>query len=181
MDGSRIDPGFASKLRVQKYASLRRIDGVALHDLRRFVDDAGSFLEVARVEGGRLRTPERLALRQINYAVLAPGTIKAFHLHERQSEHWFVPPESCLLMGLLDVRAGSPTLEVSMRFVLGDGQAQLLFIPAGVAHGVANLSGRPAPMLYLVDQEFDPDPASCDEKRLPWDTLGASFWERERG
>jgi dTDP-4-dehydrorhamnose 3,5-epimerase len=176
-----IDPEFAPRLTVQSYQARPRIEGVTFHDLKRFVDDGGSFLEMARLSAGEMKARPGPEIRQINYAVLEPGTIKAFHLHFRQSEFWFVPPESRLLMGLVDVRRGSPTCRVSMRFVLGEGQPRLLFIPAGVAHGAANLTDRLAQVFYLTDQEFDPDPSRCDERRLPWDVMGASFWEREKG
>lgn len=176
-----IDPEFASKMQVQSYEPKPRIDGVQFVDLKRFVDDGGSFLEIARLMDGALKDGPEIDIRQINYAVVEPRTIKAFHLHLRQSELWFVPPESRLLMGLLDVRQGSPTHRLAMRFVLGGGQTRLVTIPAGVAHGVSNLSDSPASIIYLTNQEFNPHPERCDEKRLPWDLLGEAFWEPERG
>ena len=33
-----------------------------------------------------------------------PGVIKAFHLHRRQTDVWFVPPGDKMLLVLLDVR-----------------------------------------------------------------------------
>lgn len=177
----QIDPELASRVSLQKYGAERRIHGVEFHELSRFVDDAGSLQELARLDAGAFRGRPGFQLRQINHALLEPGSIKAFHLHLRQSELWFAPPDTRLLVGLLDVRADSPTTRQSMRFVMGDGASRLLFIPAGVAHGVANLSARAGSLVYFTDQEFTPDPARCDEQRLAWDTLGASFWERERG
>jgi len=176
-----LDPEFASRLRTQRYAPGARIEGVEFLPLERFVDDGGSFLELARLSSGRLAAVPGFEVRQISCSVLQPGTLKAFHVHLRQVELWFVPPEARLLVGLVDSRRGSSTPRASMRFVLGDGQARLLYIPAGVAHGVANPSGAPAPLLYFADRQFDPHPARCDEKRLPWDLLGADFWERGRG
>lgn len=176
-----LDPELAARLCTQSYAPGARIEGVEFHPLERFVDDGGSFLELARLNSGHLAAAPGFEVRQISCSVLLPGTLKAFHLHLRQAELWFVPPEARLLVGLVDSRGGSPTARVSMRFVLGDGQARLLYIPAGVAHGVANQSGAPAPLFYFADRQFDPHPARCDEKRLPWDLLGADFWERSRG
>lgn len=176
-----LDPEYQSRLTLQDYAPQPRIAGVELQDLRRHVDDAGAFLELGRLQSGTLRNRSGFQVRQLNYTVLQPGTIKAFHLHLSQAEIWFVPPDSRLLAGLLDVRRGSPTVRTVMRLVLGDGHSRLLHIPAGVAHGVSNPGSGPAAMFYFADQEFDPDPGRCDERRLPWDTLGAAFWEPERG
>jgi dTDP-4-dehydrorhamnose 3,5-epimerase len=116
-------------------------------------------------------------VKQVNYSVLQPGTIKAWHLHKHQEDAWFVPPSGRLLVGLLDARQGQGG--ASMRFVLGDGKAQLLLIPRGVAHGVANPFQAPQPMLYLVNQQFSAE--RPDEHRLPWDLLGKDFWAIQPG
>ena len=179
-DPLSFDPELAPRVQPQSYAERPVIDGVVLRPLERFVDDGGSFLEIIRLEAAAVQGNQDFVVHQINYSVLEPGTIKAFHLHEHQSEFWFVPPESRLLVGLLDARGRSSTPRTTMRLVLGDGQARMLFIPRGVAHGVANLWTAPAPMFYLTDRHFTPEPDRCDELRLPWDTLGAAFWERER-
>lgn len=176
-----LDPEFESRLSTQSYGAGESIVGVEIHDLRRFVEAGGSFVELGRLEAGALRARPGFRLRQINHVLMEPGTIKAFHLHLRQSEIWFATPDSRLLVGLLDARHDSASRRASMRLVLGDGQSRLLYIPAGVAHGVRALGSRPASLIYLTDREFDPDPARCDEKRLPWDLLGAEFWEPERG
>lgn len=175
-----IDPELARRLRTQSYEPGPGIEGVAFHDLSRCVDDSGALIEIARLTAGATRLRPGFEVRQVNYSALEPGVIKAFHLHLRQSELWFVPPDAEALVGLVDARRGSPTRRASMRFVLGAGQTRLLFIPAGVAHGIANPGLRPCPLLYLADREFSPEPERCDELRLPWDLLGAEFWERRR-
>ena len=54
-------------------------------------------------------------------------------------------------------------------------------IPPGVAHGVRNLAATRGRIIYFVDTHFSPDPAQCDEGRLPWDHVGAEIWEPVRG
>lgn len=180
---SDVHPDVASLVTLQDYSPRPTIDGVVVVDLRRFVDDGGSFLELGRLTKGILEDcgVSGFDVRQVSYSVMAPGAIKAFHLHSEQTEFWFVPPESKLLVGLYDVRAGSPTAKAVMRFAMGDGQPRLLYIPAGVAHGAANLGVHPAQIIYLTDRQFSADPKTSDEKRLPWDALGADFWKMERG
>jgi dTDP-4-dehydrorhamnose 3,5-epimerase-like enzyme len=68
-----------------------------------------------------------------------------------------------------------------MRFMLGNGASRLLRIPPGVAHGARNLDVRPGRIIYFVDVRFSPEPAECDEGRLPWDFLGPEVWEMVRG
>ena len=183
LKSSDVHPDVASQVTVQDYSAQRRIAGVEIVELRRFVDEGGSFLELGRLARGVLEdSPAKdFEVRQLSYSVMDPGAVKAFHLHYEQSEFWFVPPESKLLVGLYDVRATSETAKTAMRFTAGDGQARLVYIPAGVAHGAANLGRERAQIIYFTDRTFSPDPDQCDERRLPWDILGADFWSMAKG
>jgi dTDP-4-dehydrorhamnose 3,5-epimerase len=107
--------------------------------------------------------------------------IKAFHLHVRQTDVWYVPPSDRMLLVLLDVRKGSPTEGTRMRLMLGNGSSRLVRIPPGVAHGVRNLGTEVGRIMYFVDVQFTAEPAESDEGRLPWDYLGADVWEVTRG
>jgi dTDP-4-dehydrorhamnose 3,5-epimerase len=171
---------YRAAVSTQSYASRPRIEGVQLIDLSLFSDEGGDFCEVTRfLEDGRLSHLPGYRPAQISYSLMEPGTIKAFHLHRNQDDLWFVPPGDRLLIGLLDVREGSATRDLSMRLVLGAGKARLLFVPRGVAHGVANLSPRPASVIYFVTQAFDAQ--NPDEHRLPYDLLGPDFWTIQPG
>ena len=166
---------------LQDYSPKPVIEDVRFLPLRRFVDDGGSFMELGRLNDGLLADLPGFTIKQISYSTMQPGTIKAFHLHTKQSELWFIPPHSRLLLGLYDVRRESKNQGVSMRFVMGDGQSRLLFIPKGVAHGAANLGQELGQIIYFMDQQFSPHPDDSDELRLPWDILGSDFWATERG
>lgn len=166
---------------VQQYGPATPIEGVEVVQLRRFNDDGGSMTELGRFTGGEHADLPGFEARQVNYSLVEPGAVKAFHLHRRQTDVWFVPPESKLLVVLGDVREGSPTEGNVRRLVLGDGNSRLVRIPPGVAHGCANISARPAQIIYFVDVHFDPDPARCDEGRLPWDYFGADVWDVVKG
>jgi dTDP-4-dehydrorhamnose 3,5-epimerase len=137
--------------------------------------------ELGRLSEGRLAALPDFTVRQINYSVMEPGAIKAFHLHCRQTDVWYVPPSDRMLIVLVDVRAGSSTEGGRMRFMLGNGTSRLLRIPPGVAHGVRNLGSEPGRIIYFVDVQFSPDPDLCDEGRLPWDHVGADIWSVTRG
>jgi dTDP-4-dehydrorhamnose 3,5-epimerase len=168
------------KRSVQSYDAKPKIDGVQLIDLRRFVEESGDFQELARITAdGTLQGLGGFHVRQVNHSMMHPGSVKAWHLHSKQDDVWFVPPQGELLIGLLDARKDSKTSGARMRLVLGAGRSQLLFIPRGVAHGAANLSSRDAAIVYFVNQQFDAkDP---DEHRLPWDVAGADFWTAPKG
>ena len=166
-----------SILHVQEYGDSARIDGVESVALRRFNDDGGSMLELFRFNESRPAGLEGFDPQQLNYSVVQPGAIKAFHLHRKQTDLWFVPPEDRVLLVLFDVRADSSTEGACLRLILGDGNNRFVRIPPGVAHGCRNLAATPARILYLTDLTFDPSPANCDEGRLPWDYAGADVWD----
>jgi dTDP-4-dehydrorhamnose 3,5-epimerase len=166
---------------LQSYAPRPTIDGVEIVELKRFADDGGSMTELSRLVDSVPQALKGFTVRQINYSEVEPGAIKAFHLHARQTDVWFVPPSDRLLLVLLDVRSGSRSENVSMRFMLGAGASRLVRIPPGVAHGARNLAGTTGRIIYFTDVHFSANPADCDEGRLPWDYLGADAWDMVRG
>jgi dTDP-4-dehydrorhamnose 3,5-epimerase len=166
---------------VQDYSPTAQIEGVEIIPLRRFNDDGGAMTELGRLDGGCHQQVDGFEARQVNYSVMDPGVIKAFHLHKRQTDVWYVPPSDKILLVLADVRKGSPTEGEVRRLVLGDCNSRLVRIPPGVAHGAKNLrAAQPSAIIYFVDVQFTVDD-QCDEGRLPWDHFGTDVWEVERG
>lgn len=166
---------------VQDYGPSAAIEGVEIVELKRFVDDGGSMTELGRLSAGLHAALPGFEVRQVNYSEMEPGVIKAFHLHRRQTDVWFVPPGDRMLLVLIDVRAGSRSRDVVRRVVLGDGASRLVRIPPGVAHGVRNVGVARGRIVYFVDTHFSTAPEECDEGRLPWDHAGADVWEPTRG
>jgi dTDP-4-dehydrorhamnose 3,5-epimerase len=175
-----IGQNFVKDLSVQDYSKKVPIEGVQILPLNLFVDDGGSLAEIIRLDdNGNSTILPNFKVKQSTFSQLMPGTIKAFHLHYNQEDLWFVMPTDRILVGLIDIRKESPTYQKTMRFVLGAGRAQALYIPRGVAHGLANIWQQPANMIYFVNQFFDLE--NPDEQRLPWNTLGDDFWTIKKG
>lgn len=175
---SDISDAHRRDLTTQDYSRQEWIEGVTVDELRTYSDGGGLFMEVARLTD---RTVEGSGFepRQISYSVMEPGAIKAWHLHVKQDDLWFVSPLDKLVVCLVDCRKDSPTEGINMRFTMGDGKAKVLRIPKGVAHGVANLTNQRCSLMYMTDEQFDAsDP---DEHRLPWDHFGPEFWEMPKG
>ncbi len=172
----------ARDLARQSYAPRPPIAGVTLGEVPVFRSPDGLFAEVVRLDPERqVEGVAGFRPVQWNWSLLEPGAVKAWHLHLDQEDLWIVPPDSALLVGLVDLRRRSPTASTVQRLALGGGRCHRLLIPRGVAHGVANLGTRPQAMLYAVNRFFSADPEQTDEWRLPWDRFGASFWEMGRG
>ena len=176
-----LSPAAKLAFQLQAYGPAADIDGVELVPLMRHHDDAGSVTELARLVDGQPQALAGFVMRQINYSEIEPGVIKAFHLHLRQTDVWYVPPSDRLLVVLIDVRNGSRTEGVRRRLMLGSGASRLLRIPPGVAHGARNVGTSTGRIIYFTDVHFSPDPATSDEGRLPWDHAGPDVWEVARG
>jgi dTDP-4-dehydrorhamnose 3,5-epimerase len=174
-------PDVRASLTRQSYAPPPRIVDVRLDEVPVFRSADGRFTELARLdEDGQIGGFEGFRPVQWNWSLLEPGAVKAWHLHLEQDDVWLVPPTTTVLVGLVDLRRESPTASAVQRRTLGAGRCERLFIPRGVAHGVANLSGQPQALLYAVNRAFSADPEATDEWRLPWDRFGAGFWSMER-
>lgn len=179
MDTPKISAEYEQVITVQQYGQDKKIDGVKTIPLKFFPDDGGEFTELARVENGTIKELPEFKIKQISWSRLLPGTIKAFHVHHKQGDLWYVSPFDRILVGLADLRAGSPSYNLKMRLVMGAGVARLLYIPKGVAHGAANVWDNPTNLVYFTTEEFDP--ASPDEGRLPYDLFGEDFWKITKG
>ncbi|HDP68778.1 MAG TPA: hypothetical protein ENN20_09805 [Candidatus Marinimicrobia bacterium] len=176
-ESMKLNDDARSSLLIQDYSPKPTIDGVKLISLRRFNDETGALTELVRLTDGKLDGVDSFSVAQLNFSELAPGGVKAFHIHEFQTDIWYVPPTDKLILILVDQRKESPTAGVMMKLVLGDCQSRLVIIPPGIAHGCKNVSSKPANIVYLVDRKFSPDVNECDEKRLPWDFFGREIWE----
>ncbi|MFH0773317.1 MAG: dTDP-4-dehydrorhamnose 3,5-epimerase family protein [bacterium] len=165
---------------VQDYSKKQPIEGVKIVELKRMSGEDGTFEDLLRLDPtGHLELFPEIQLRQINRSKLLPGSIKAWHLHFKQEDVWYVAPEDHMILGLWDTREHSQTKGVSMKVVMGNGTSKLVVVPRGVAHGVVNVASTPGVVFYFVNNQFNP--ADVDERRLKWDAFGASFWEVEKG
>lgn len=169
-----------SKVSVQSYSPKQKIDGLKVVENKRFVGEDGTFEELVRINDSFMTEafPD-FKVAQINRSKLLPGAIKGWHIHYNQEDIWYVTPEDHVLLGLWDIRESSSSKDVKMKISLGGGTSRLIYIPRGVAHGVANISAKEASLIYFVNQQFNA--ADPDERRLAWDVLGAEFWVPEKG
>jgi len=171
---------YNQKVHVQDYSGRDSIEGIETVSLKKNIDESGSFTELLRLSDGNVESFSDYNLKQINFSTLGPKHIKAFHVHKIQTDIWFVPPSSKILLILADLRKNSDTTNQKMRLALGGGQTQLVKIPPGIAHGCKNLQNQAGEIIYFINNQFDPEPENCDEWRLPWDIFGQNIWEIQK-
>lgn len=174
-----LDLEISSQVYSQDYSQKPIIEGVKIINLKNFAGEDGNFSEILRINNnGEVEEFSGFKIAQINRSKINPQAIKAWHLHFKQDEIWYVSPSKNLLVGLWDVRKDSSTRDVSLRIILGEGESKLVFIPRGVAHGCSNTSSDPVDLYYFVSEKFDIN--NPDEQRLKWDSLGEDFWTAKK-
>jgi len=148
------------------------IDGVQVETVALWPDDRGYFLEIARMGEG-LAAEMPLADTQVSSALSYPGTIKAFHYHQRQTDYWVVAA-GMFQVALVDLRAESKTFGLRNTLYVGSLRPWRLLIPPGVGHGYKVLGSDPGVLVYLTSQKYDP----ADEGRIAYDDSGIAYdWE----
>lgn len=110
---------------------------------------------------------------QINYSLVYPGVIKAWHRHRRQTDFWLVV-QGQIKAGIYRENDGKGWLTV-----LGEKRPGVLIIPAGLWHGLTSLGNEAAGMVYYVSRAYDP--RRPDEERRPFDWVEGFPWSVRHG
>ena len=157
------------------------IDGVKIKSLRVFKDKpdrdedkgrGGFLMEVLRSDEDLLKK-----FGQTTFTVANSGTIKAFHYHDKQDDHWFVATGKAKIV-LHDIRADSSTRGETQVLFAGKDDYKLISIPIGVAHGYQVVSEEPVLLFYHTTEPYSCD--RPDERRLAWNDPTINFdWSKE--
>jgi len=136
------------------------IEGVETKELTTHTDERGYFREVIRASDPIFAE----GFGQWSHTMSYQGVAKAWHVHERQTDWWYVAVGT-VRAALYDTRPESPTYGELQEVLLGANHTpQVLKIPPGVAHGYRVLDG-PAHVFYIVSHEYD----GTDEGRIAHD------------
>ena len=113
---------------------------------------------------------------QINYSILYPGIIKAWHRHELQDDFF------CILNGMAQVGTFDPETGKNgqivggtpKKFFIGEHNPGIVHIPAGEWHGLTAVGDKPCGLLYLVTNKYNP--VKPDEERAPFSSFVPRDW-----
>ncbi len=159
---------------IQSLSSPDLIEGVKIAAHTLWPDDRGYFLEVLRLGQG-LAAGYPAESTQVSCALSYPGTIKAFHYHQRQTDFW-VPAMGMFQIALVDLRCASPTYGVRNTIYAGSLRPWHVLIPPGVGHGYKIIGPDPAMLVYVTDRFYNPD----DEGRIPYNHPDINYdWETQ--
>ncbi len=150
------------------------IDGVQIKRLTAHCDERGRLMEILRND-----EPMFQQFGQIYMTTAYPGVVKAWHYHERQTDH-FVVLRGMAKIVLYDARPDSPTRGKVNEFFAGDHNPVLIRIPKLVYHGFKCVSEHETLLINLPTEVYDY--AKPDEFRVPPDDPSVPYdWKRKDG
>ncbi len=168
----KSEPGIGKMIRTPDSADL--IQGVRVQPYDLWPDDRGYFLEVMRMKQGLAASfvPETT---QVSSALSYPGTIKAFHFHQYQTDLW-VPMSGVFQVALVDLRPESTTFGLKNTLYVGALRTWQLLIPPGVGHGYKVVGEGAGVLVYVTNQIYNPK----DEGRIAYNDPSIQYdWETQ--
>lgn len=110
---------------------------------------------------------------QVNFSVMYPRVIKAWHRHRKQTDFWIC------LTGHLKVGVHRETDGRSWLAVIGEKKPGILIIPPPLWHGAATVGDTQAGLLYYVTHAYNPQ--QPDEDRRAYDSIDGFPWAVRHG
>lgn len=144
------------------------LPGVMIRDIRRIVDERGYFAEVFREDWRDLFGNDRIV--QSNLSVSHPGTIRAWHRHNRGQVDYLLVMEGAMKVCAYDDETASSTKGGLDEVAASEERLQAIRIPGHYWHGTKTLGSKPSMTLYFVTRLYDSD--NPDEERRPWNDPG---------
>lgn len=140
------------------------LPGVKIRELKRNVDERGSFAEIIRQDWKELLGED--AIVQANLSFSYPGVIRAWHRHSRGQVDYFIVLDGALKICVYDDLPGSSTRGDLNEIVASGQRLQVIRIPGGYWHGTKTISDEPSLTVYCVNRLYDEK--NPDEDRRPW-------------
>jgi dTDP-4-dehydrorhamnose 3,5-epimerase len=150
------------------------IEGVRVRKLRLIPDERGYLMEMLRSDWEEFEQ-----FGQTYITAVYPGTVKAWHYHQNQTDH-FICVHGMAKVVLYDAREGSATHGDINEFFMGDQNPLLVKIPKGVYHGFKGISSDITLIVNVPTQLYRYD--QPDEYRFPAHSENIPYdWARQDG
>ncbi len=109
---------------------------------------------------------------QVNYSILYPGVVKAWHRHKCQDDYF------CVIKGMAQIGVYNEKTGEATKIFAGEHNPCVVRIEAGEWHGLTPVGNESCGLLYYVTCKYNPsDP---DEERADFDAfVGAEWWAPE--
>jgi len=166
----------ASSQKTETFFLPDHIDGVKLISLSPHRDKRGCFTEIFREEWN-------VGVKPIQWNCVASkqNVLRGVHVHLTHMDYWLIASGKALL-GIADLRSGSPTEGKTTVIELGSEKPCAAVIPQGVAHGFYFLV--PSLHIYSVSHYWNlEDEIGClwndPDLNIPWKIMKPELSERD--
>jgi len=155
-------------------SSGKLIDGVQARCSKVIPDERGRLGEILRADDAWFEK-----FGQVYFTTTYPGTVKAWHYHKKQTDHFYVI-KGTVKTALYDYRKDSRTYGTVNELYLSEHRPGIVRIPPGVMHGWMCVSKKEAYIINIVSEVYDYD--TPDEFRThPHDNDIPYEWTRRDG
>lgn len=137
---------------------MKPIKGVEVKKLQIHADSRGMLMEILRSDDKMFKK-----FGQVYITTALPGVVKAWHFHQKQTDHF-----TCV-HGLARLVLHSDDMGEFNEFVIGTRNPVLISIPPHIHHGFMNIGTEECIMINVPTGVFNYK--NPDECRLPWDAL----------
>lgn len=142
------------------------IDGVRILPLRQIVDERGKIMHMMKSTDSHFA-----GFGEIYFSCAWPGTIKAWHIHQRMRVSNAVISGRAKLV-MYDLREDSPTHGVLQEVFLGEDNYALVQIPPGIANGYKAYGDKMVILANCADIPHDAEEMlrrPPDDRSIPYD------------
>jgi len=153
------------------------------HPLPKFCDSRGwSLNDIYSIARKNIATPKQNGTPydadnytfrkcQVNYSILHPGIVKAWHRHKYQDDYF------CVIHGMAQVGVYTDE-DGAEKFFIGEHNPGVVHIKAGEWHGLTAVGTKPVGLLYLVTNTYNPQDPDEERSAFPsW--VGHQWWKPE--
>jgi dTDP-4-dehydrorhamnose 3,5-epimerase len=148
------------------------IRGVNIVPLRQIVDERGKIMQMLKVTD-----PHFIQFGEIYFSCAWPGTVKAWHIHQRMTVNNAVISGRAKLV-MFDLRPDSPTRGELQEVFMGEDNYVLVQIPPGIANGYKAYGDKLVVLANAGTEPHDPE----EMLRLPPDTAEIPYdWALRHG
>jgi dTDP-4-dehydrorhamnose 3,5-epimerase len=140
------------------------LPGVRVQELRKNVDERGSFAEIFREDWRDFLGEDMVVQSNLSYSY--PGVIRAWHRHSRGQVDYLVVLKGTLKICAYDDTSASPTRGHLSEVVTSGERLEVVRVPGSYWHGTKTLGNEPSLTVYFLNRLYNAkDP---DEERRPW-------------
>lgn len=148
------------------------IDGVKVVPLKQIVDERGKIMHMLKATDEHF-----IEFGEIYFSCAWPGTIKAWHIHQRMTVNNAVVSGRAKLV-MYDLREDSPTKGEVQEVFFGEDNYVLVQIPPGIANGYKAYGDKMVIMANAATLPHDPE----EMLRMPHDTPEIPYdWSLQHG